>query len=63
VEHPKFDRRTMLEERGPKKDSPKWTVGTKAPNVIPKNPSVPGIQTPNKPDGRDAQQDGQEKRG
>ena len=53
----------MFEERGPKKDSPKWTAGTKAPKVIPKNPSVPGLQPPNKPDGRDAPQDGHEKRG
>jgi len=53
----------MTEERGPNKDSPKWTVGTKAPSVIPKNPSVPGIQTPNKPDGREAPHPGYEKRG
>jgi hypothetical protein len=53
----------MFEERGPKKDSPKWTVGTKGPKVIVKNPSVPGIHTPNKPDGREAPQDGYKKRG
>jgi hypothetical protein len=39
------------EERGGPKPKPKGTL-------VP-NPSVPGVQSPNKPDGRDAPQSGE----
>jgi hypothetical protein len=38
----------MTDERSPAKPD----AGTKRPIVA--NPSTPGVQTPNKPDGRDA---------
>jgi hypothetical protein len=41
------------EERGGPKPKPKGTLVA--------NPSVPGIQTPNKPDGRDAPSSGEKR--
>jgi hypothetical protein len=48
LDHGEASAAVVTEERSPAKPD----AGTKTPIV--KNPATPGIQTPNKPDGRDA---------